>query len=273
MKREFTVSRLDDSTYAIVQKAVMGQAILYLVVGTERAALIDSGVKSANDLRSVVNEITDKPVIVLHTHGHFDHIGNSALFSELYIHEEEEEVAKAHSDKDYLLRMCKSEVNPLLLFLAKRKAVKMFTFEFPGGCKTFADGVTIDLGGRVLEVIHTPGHTPGSCCFLDRDHKMIFTGDTCCDWGVLLHLEFCQPVEVFLQSMIKLCELESGQAFSKNLPGHHVFPAKDGLPGIYRECAEMIVSKTAAIKRQKHHVVALHDGIRIELPKGQKAMR
>lgn len=270
MKNEFTVSEVLHNTFAIEQKTSFSQAVLYLVIGKEKAALIDTGVKSDNSLRDVVSKITDKPVIVLHTHAHFDHIGNSSRFSDVRLHEKEALVAKAHSDKNYLFQLCKTDINALFLFLVKKRAEKMFTFDFPKNYMAFSDGDTIDLGGRTLEIIHTPGHTPGSCCFLDRTNKLLFSGDTCCNWGVLLHIEFCESVQVFLQSMNKLCDLEASRAFTVNLPGHHAYPAQEGLPQKYKKCAESILDKTASFRPQKKHIIAKYEDILIALPRSYK---
>jgi len=240
--------------------------LIYLVIGKEKAAVIDTGVKSRKNLYEIVAKITDKPVIVLHTHAHFDHIGNSSLFHEVYLHESEVPVMKAHSDKDYLIKLCKTEVNPLLWFFIKRKAENIFSFSFPINYKAFSVGDIFNLGDRVLEIIHTPGHTPGSCCFLDRANKLLFTGDTCCNWGILLHIEFCESVQTFFDSMGTLCDLESNGAFTVNLPGHHAYPAQNGLPGIYRKCADMIIHGTAQLSHEQNHIIAKYEGIRIGLP-------
>jgi len=270
MKNEFSVSIVSDGVFAIEQKTSMSQAVLYLIVGTEKAALIDTGVKSELNLYNIVAKLTDKPVIVLHTHAHFDHIGNSFRFANVYMHEKEVPVAKAHSDKQYLFNICKENINPLVLFFAKGYAEKIFTFAFNADCKFFNDGDVFDLSGRKLEVIHTPGHTPGSCCFLDRANRLLFSGDSCCNWGVLLQIEYCEPVEVFHRSMCLLQKLESEGAFTVNFPGHHAFPAEKDLARRYKECAESIINKTAIYKPRQKHKVARHEGILIGMPKDYK---
>ena len=60
-------------------------ASMYLIEGTERAMLIGTGM-GAGDLRGAVEMITDKPLVVVHTHGHIDHTGNARQFEEVWIH-------------------------------------------------------------------------------------------------------------------------------------------------------------------------------------------
>ena len=71
------------------------------------------------------------------------------------------------------------------------------------------EGDVFDLGNRTLEIIETPGHSPGSVSILDREHRWLFTGDTCCQADVLLQIEYSQSPEVYLKSINKLIERES----------------------------------------------------------------
>lgn len=116
---------------------------MYLVEGSEQAALIDTGMGSG-DLAGYVKTLTSRPVIVLITHGHGDHTGQANQFSTIYI-----------SPKDAGSKLPFDVSKAFLL----------------------AGGQKIDLGGKSLEVIEIPGHTPGSVGFFDAKDRMIFTGD------------------------------------------------------------------------------------------------
>ena len=71
----------------------------YLIVGTEKAMLIDTGYCYGN-LRETVRQVTEKPLIIINTHGHCDHAGGNAQFNEYcYIHEKDVELCKEHTGR------------------------------------------------------------------------------------------------------------------------------------------------------------------------------
>ena len=119
----------------------------FLLEGAERAALIDSGVASANALE-LAKTLTDKPVVLINTHGDGDHTSGTAAFAEIHMHEQ-----------DY--------VNCGIG--AKFPGVKLAKIN---------DGDIIDLGGRPLKAVHIPGHTRGSLAFLDVNSRILFAGDS-----------------------------------------------------------------------------------------------
>ena len=82
----------------------------------------------------------------------------------------------------------------------------------------FKDGEEIDLGGRMLEAIHTPGHTPDSGCFLDRDHRLLFTGDMFYTGGIYTYLN-CGDIPTFIKSYRKM--LTYYNEFNRLMPSHN----------------------------------------------------
>ena len=119
---------------------------LYLVEGNDRAVLIDAGTRVPR-LDKIVAGITSKPVTMILTHGHGDHVGGVGPFPEVWI---------APADE------------PMLCNSQRR---------YKGEVKHLTDGETIDLGGRKLEVMFTPGHTSGSVTFFDKENHYGFSGD------------------------------------------------------------------------------------------------
>ena len=73
---------------------------MYLVAGEEKAALIDTGMGFPG-LRQLVERLTDKPVIVLNTHGHLDHIGGNDEFDCIYLHPDDLTVYVEHGMESY----------------------------------------------------------------------------------------------------------------------------------------------------------------------------
>lgn len=157
----YTVENIHDGTYRIDEN---GAANCYLVIGNEKALLIDT-CWGAGDLNGLIRQLTDKPVIVAVTHRHPDHTTGARQFGDFYAHEK---------DNTRFNRMLE---NPLLGRLAilrsggkvqKSKKIKALPMK---------DGDVFDLGGRKIEVRSVPGHTAGSVAFIDHEAKLLFTGD------------------------------------------------------------------------------------------------
>lgn len=133
------------------------QNFQYLLVGKEKAVLIDTGYGEGN-IRSVVEEITSLPVMVINTHGHFDHTGGNGLWQQAWMGEA--------STKD-----CK---NAFSLEQSEMAASKPYpNYE----TQVLTDGATIELGNETLEVMTIPAHHDGSIAILAHKNRLLFTGD------------------------------------------------------------------------------------------------
>ena len=146
----------------------------YLVIGKEKAALIDAGVGIA-DLGSAVERLTDKPVILLLTHAHADHLGGAYRFPEARLHP-----ADLRRGKKY------ARLPARLYFLSCHKYKRVshgirYADALHGGRPprfvTIEEGFTADLGGRAIETYWMPGHSVGSLTFRDTATGALFTGD------------------------------------------------------------------------------------------------
>ncbi|MFC1553441.1 MBL fold metallo-hydrolase [candidate division KSB1 bacterium] len=172
----FEVYKLSEGTYAIYEPYQFEEAISYLVLGSERGVIIDTGT-GIGDIKAVVEELTDLPVSVLNTHEHFDHVGGNHRFDEIAIFGNADaiNVLIEGIDNESLQRHIREES----LWKPLPKDFDPATWVFPSVEPTFLidEGTLIDLGGRVLETIYTPGHSPGSACFLDIENRLLFTGD------------------------------------------------------------------------------------------------
>ena len=146
--------RIDDHTLEGNGHLVYNESV-YLVEGNDKALLIDAGAWMPH-LDKAVAKLTDKPVMLALTHGHGDHVGGVVSFPEAYIH-------------------------PLDTAMigqgARQYGIKV---------NLLADGEVIDLGGRQIEVLHTPGHTSGSVTFFDKERHYGFSGDAFGSTNLLL---------------------------------------------------------------------------------------
>jgi glyoxylase-like metal-dependent hydrolase (beta-lactamase superfamily II) len=102
-------------------------------------------------------------------------------------------------------------------------------------------------------------------CFLDRESRQLFSGDTVCEWGILLHFagESCPP-EVLLSSMQRLKSV--ADAYDAIWPGHHGFPLDKDYVDDYLACARQIVDGTARYKKDRGRRCACYGRIIITLP-------
>jgi hydroxyacylglutathione hydrolase len=166
---------------------IMYNESLYLVEGTDKAVLIDAGTR-IKDLDKIVSTITRKPIMLVATHVHPDHTGSSIdCFPEIYI-------------------------NP-----ADTVLIPKIMPDYNGKVKYLIDGKEIDLGGRKLDVVFTPAHTPGSTTFIDKDAAYGFSGDSFGSGNLLLSLNF--------STLITTCEKTSAIMQKYGIkylyPGHY----------------------------------------------------
>ena len=173
----FEVYKLTDTVYAIYEDGQFEEVISYLVLGEEKAVIINTG-NGIGDIKAVVDGITDLPVMVLNTHTHGDHIGGNHQFDEVLVYETEfsKERAKNGQTREQMGHYLNEDmVWKALPDYLDVEAWRIHPFNVT---KWLKEGDIIDLGGRTLDVIHTPGHSPDSICILDRMNKIFWTGDS-----------------------------------------------------------------------------------------------
>ena len=209
----FTVEKIDAQTFAVSEYKHWEETHCYLLCGSERAVLIDTGLGVAN-IKKVVEDLADMPVAVLTTHVHWDHIGGHKYFKDFAIHENEVSWI--------------SERFPLSL-QAVKKILMLKPCEFPAGfclddyqifkgipTRILHDSDLIDLGNRTLKVIHTPGHSPGHCCFYEQDRGLLYSGDLIYKGCLDAFYPTTDPL-AFMRSVEKVRSLK----IKKVLPAHH----------------------------------------------------
>lgn len=182
MGNRIKVRKIEDSIWLLDDN---GEATGYLVCGEEKAAVIDT-MSGIEDVHAVVREITDLPLVVINTHGHFDHIfGNVYFDCDCFLHPDDFKVAAEHSKFPEFIKLC----NERKLELPPFKAIN--------------DGDVFDLGKLTLEVISIPGHTPGGIFLLLREKRVLFTGDSI-NHHLWMQLDESLPLKKYLENLNKI---------------------------------------------------------------------
>lgn len=170
-----------------------------LLSGRKKAVLVDAGY-GLEDIAGFAATLTDKPIRLILTHGHYDHILGAGWFPEAAVFAEDEELMLEHSADFWKNRVLEE---------AARKGIradeKAFLSRSLPVRKHLEEGL-IDLGDVSVQVIHCPGHTEGSAVFYIPEHALLLTGD---DWNPCTWLFFPEalPVRDYrrnLQSLLKL---------------------------------------------------------------------
>jgi len=171
----FEVYKVAPGVFAIYEPHQAEEVISYLIVGTKQALLFDTGMGIAN-IRKVVTQLTSRPVVVLNSHTHNDHVGGNSLFTFVYGMDTDFTRANAKGSRDD----SQEELAPGMVCGSLPKGFDPKTYVTkPWHVSLFVhNGFKINLGGRTLEIISTPGHTPDAICLIDRANGLLFTGDT-----------------------------------------------------------------------------------------------
>lgn len=213
MDNWFSVSKIDDNTFAINEDKHWEETHCYLLCGTKSALLIDTGLGVAN-IKKVVDSLTSFPVLVATTHIHWDHIGGHKYFDNIAVHE---------AEKDWL-----SIKFPIPLQVVKHNLVckpcdfpldfSIDSYQLPKSSpqQILHDGDCLDLGERKITVIHTPGHSPGHCCFYEPERKYLYSGDLIYSGCLDAFYPTTDP-QLFWQSIKKIQHLD----VERVLPAHH----------------------------------------------------
>jgi glyoxylase-like metal-dependent hydrolase (beta-lactamase superfamily II) len=172
----FEVYRVQEGVFALAEPYQFQEVISYLLVGEKQALLFDSGLGIA-PIAPVVRGLTDLPVTVLNSHTHFDHTGGNAEFERVLAMDTGYTRANQRGFPHAALQ---GEVVPEALCRSLPEGFEPATY----GTRTWKaqryvrDGHQIDLGGRILEILHIPGHTPDAVALHDRANGLLFTGDS-----------------------------------------------------------------------------------------------
>lgn len=164
----YKIQKLNDYTYSIAEPRSSQDNVSYLIVGTDKAIMFDTGSgenKAINGLKisPIIDMLTDLPVTLLQSHFHFDHNQNIKEFTKVGF--PAIPFLQDRVGSDGIFRFTKRE---------------LFLGDFPSTIRVdqwFSIDTNIDLGNRIIQLINIPGHTPESIAIIDKTNKMAFLGD------------------------------------------------------------------------------------------------
>ncbi len=185
---DLTISKFEDNMWVV---ETTDNTTMYIVEGTDKAMLIDTGTKCEN-LDNVIRHITKKPLVVVITHAHPDHAGNIDYFDEIWLHPSD------------------------TVLLSKN---------YKGSVQYLYHGQVFDLGQTRLEVAHMPGHTPGSVVLLDWQTGNCYSGDAFGSGMVWLQLRPFTPIKTYAKSCMAM-ELLMDKGITKIYCGHYPYVKK-----------------------------------------------
>ena len=220
MDNWFTIDTVDPETHIISEYRHPERSHCYLLEGSERSLLIDTGLGIC-DISVPVSELTRQHVTAALTHVHWDHIGGLWHYGDFCAHAAELGwlaggcPLPAAAVREMLTRGC-----------ALPEGFDADKYELFQGApaRLLEDGDVIDLGGRRIEAVHTPGHSPGHLCYYERERGYLFTGDLVYEGTLYASYPSTDP-QAYLTSLEKIAALPVWRVF----PGHHSLDIRPGL--------------------------------------------
>src|SRR5450759_1963128 len=220
----FEVSKMEAGVYLVSEP---GHVNSWLIEGSKRAVLFDTGLGVAN-IRKVAEAITPHELLVVNSHYHFDHTGGNRFFDEFAIHRLGGDLVSKPSPPElaegymaYTRRLLEAwgpyrEADELYFhMLTAERMIRDLPEGFdPDGyevvptipTRLLDEGDVLDLGGRQLQVLHTPGHSPDCICLLDEANGLLFGGDTINTGPIYAQMED-SDLEKFARSTARLAQM------------------------------------------------------------------
>ncbi|MEH7117807.1 MBL fold metallo-hydrolase [Neobacillus vireti] len=219
-KDYYHVKKLKENVYRITSKE---SVFCDLLVGTEKALLLDTGY-GFGDLHAVVKKITNKPLFIVNSHGHVDHVSANGQFNEtIYLHEKDFELCRQHTSSEFRkgsIENAKASMdyttgqirNILPVDFDEEAYLEMGT----GKIIPVKEGDVFKLGGITLRVVEVPGHTNGSIGLIYEEENWLYAGDAMGSF-LWLFAEEATTLSVYIETLKKAIGLNC----DKFLIGHH----------------------------------------------------
>lgn len=209
------IERINESTWVVDDGFVRG----FLLEGAEKAVLIDT-CASSNEARALAESVTDKPVILVNTHGDGDHVAGNGEFESFYMGKADYEGCNV---------------------AARFPESRLIDIE---------DGDIIDAGERPLLMIAIPGHTRGSVAILDVNARVLYTGDSVQDGHVYMFGNHRDP-SAFAASLDKMVGM--GDKYDVLRTAHGQMELDGGYVEKVRDAWQMVLDGKVQGRKEELH--------------------
>ena len=175
---------------------------IWHVRGRDRDLLFDSGLGHFS-LRQHVPLVTERPLIAVASHTHFDHIGCHHEFPDRAVHTAEADILANPKNAATLADIYATDE----MFIRKPEGWKTAAYSIkPAPARCLEHGDIVDLGDRAFEVVHTPGHSPGGIGLFESKTGLFLSGDIIYD-GPLIDDTYHSDVEIYVETLERLRSL------------------------------------------------------------------
>lgn len=188
-----------------------GDVRIFVIAGRKKALVVDTGVSSP-DVEALVRQVTDLPMELLNTHADKDHISGNWQFDSCYMH-------PAEACVYHNINQSGGMILPVW------------------------EGTRLDLGDREVEILHVPGHTPGSITLLDPEARCLIGGDAIQSDGEIFMFGVHRDMQAYIAGLTHLLEVH-GDRFDRICPSHaEPVIGKDVIPELIRGAQEILDGK------------------------------
>jgi glyoxylase-like metal-dependent hydrolase (beta-lactamase superfamily II) len=221
----YKVKELHKGIYSIYEPA---EVFCYLLVGENNAILYDTTFGLGN-LAETVREITDLPLTVILSHGHYDHVNGATQFDGAYIHPADEVLCFKHASRTGRRNALENWAQKIPDSLDRDAYIHAGT----GALKHLEAGQILNLGGMQAEVIALEGHTAGSIGLLVHEHRVLLASDALGP-HIWMFLDESLPMTEYIAMLTRI----QGLPFDTFYIGHSDIPRPQSDIALYKAVAQ-----------------------------------